>query len=72
MNAEKERQRIVNEARRIKAEIEQIFIDVAHWNEHVRTPFEEPIDPDPDGLLGHNLAAINKTLTNENRPRKLG
>jgi len=39
------------EAERQFAEIEQTFLDVAHWNDAVRKPDEEPIDPDPDGTL---------------------
>ena len=35
----------------LRQEIAQIFIDAAHWNECVRKPDEQPIDPDPDGEL---------------------
>lgn len=49
MKVDFERARLLRQARRIKKDTEQIFIDAAHWNEHVRRPDEPPIDPDPFG-----------------------
>ncbi|MGD9850127.1 MAG: hypothetical protein AB7T38_02550 [Nitrospirales bacterium] len=49
-----ERQRIINEAARILAEIRQIFTDTEYWNDHTRPkryPNDPPINPDPDGTL---------------------
>lgn len=44
-----ERQRIIDEGARLLREINQMFLDVAHWNQiH---PDEVPIDPDPDGRM---------------------
>lgn len=50
-NAVRKRKEIIAKARRIRAEVEQIFDDSAHWNECVRKPDEERIDPDPDGKM---------------------
>lgn len=61
----KSRKEIVDEARRIRKEISQIFIDVAHWNNNVRTAFEQPVDPDPDGQLARIAASIDRTLAIE-------
>jgi hypothetical protein len=47
--AAKTREQILEEADRIRREIEQVFIDTEYWNSvH---PNEEPINPDPDGML---------------------
>lgn len=35
----------------LRAECRQIFADAEYWNDHVRKPEEETIDPDPDGTL---------------------
>ena len=48
---QRERDRILKKARAVRDDIEQQFLDIAHWNTHVRKPDEEPIDPDPDGVL---------------------
>jgi len=42
---------MIDEAKRVQKEINQIFIDVAHWNRAVRKPDELPIDADPDGEM---------------------
>lgn len=43
------RQEIIEDGRRIIAEVRQIFADADRWN-HLH-PDEEPIDPDPHGTL---------------------
>ena len=49
--------------RRMRADIEQIFRDVDHWN---RThPDEDPIDPDPDGTLRQLADEIDALLLAE-------
>ncbi|MGE0363026.1 MAG: hypothetical protein AB7R67_20095 [Vicinamibacterales bacterium] len=59
----KERHEILAEARRIRAEIEQIFIDAEHWNRiH---PSEEPIHPDPDGRLRRLAKGIDQMLASD-------
>lgn len=45
---------------RLAHEIEQIFIDAEHWNDHVRKSSEAPIDPDPDGALKRLLENLRK------------
>ena len=57
-----ERQQFVNRAKTILAEIEQIFIDVEYWNDNIRKPHEEPIDPDPDGMLGRLKDGLMKFI----------
>ncbi len=59
------RQSLIGRVKKLKAEIEQIFIDAAHWNENVRSADESPIDPDPDGQLKKILDGINRTLEKE-------
>lgn len=59
------RQQIIDLGRLIRAEIQQIFVDAAHWNEHVRQPHEEPVDPDPDGRLQRCLDYIDAVVAGE-------
>lgn len=49
-------QSLLARAQRIRAEINQIFLDAEHWNR--LHPHETPIDPDPDGGLRRTLAAL--------------
>lgn len=58
----KSRDQIIAEARVTRGEIEQIFIDCAYWNEHVRKPCEAPIDPDPDGLMRKLANGLDRML----------
>ena len=57
-----ERKRIIAEARRILSEINAIFSDAQHWNEHVRAPRQLPIDVDPDGQLAAARKGIEGIL----------
>ena len=50
-------------ARKLKAEIEQQFLDADHWNRS--HPEEEPIDIDPDGALRSCLAYCDGILNGE-------
>jgi len=59
---EAERRELIERAVSIRAEIEQIFAGAAHWNEHVRTPFEKPIDPDPDGQLARLTVRLDRMI----------
>lgn len=61
----KTRQEIIDEAKRIRAECQQILLDGEHWNNiH---PNEEPIDADPEGQLKRTIAGIDAMLENEIR-----
>lgn len=51
--------------RSLRREIEQMFIDCASWNENVRMPHEDPIDPDPDGRMRRLVQAIDELLAND-------
>jgi hypothetical protein len=51
MPVEADLQRIIANARTLRANVEQILTDCAWWNENARRPTEAPIDPDPDGEL---------------------
>lgn len=63
MNAE--RRRLIARAVRLRAEIQQTFTDAASWNDNVRKPDEEPINPDPFGEMRRLLAAIDTMLEND-------
>ena len=57
--------RIIARAKRLKAEIEQIFTDAAWWNDNGRHPHEDQIDPDPDGLLRRLVDGIDRMLADD-------
>ncbi len=61
----KQRHEIINEALRIRAEMQQIFNDCEHWNAHVRQPSVVPINPDPDGQMGRFIRSIDAGLQKE-------
>jgi len=63
----KTRNAIISEARRIRAEIEQIFTDCAHWNDSVRKPEEPEIDTDPDGTMMRVGLSIDSMLVSEGK-----
>lgn len=46
-----ERASLIARVVEMRSETAQIFIDTAYWNDNVRKPDEDVIDPDPDGLL---------------------
>lgn len=62
-----EYQRIIANARRLRAEIDQIFTDVASWNDNSKARKDgcEPIDPDPDGKLRKLADGIDEMLARE-------
>lgn len=60
-----DRESFFRRAKRIKADIEQMFLDCDHWNRHVRVKSEDPIDPDPDGALQSALAYLDGVLNGE-------
>lgn len=57
-----ERIGFIERAIRIRAEIQQIFLDADHWNRSVRKPDEELIDPDPKGEMKNALEELNKFI----------
>jgi hypothetical protein len=63
----KYREELVANARRIRNEIQQIFTDVASWNEFsvARRNGADPIDPDPDGRMAGMLEQLNRFLADE-------
>lgn len=56
---------ILNRAMRLRVDIEQIFIDTAHWNVHARPACDERIDPDPDGKLRRMADGLDRMLATE-------
>jgi hypothetical protein len=62
MKVDIRRARIIHRLRETRAEVEQIFIDTDHWNQCVRKPNEQPIDPDPDGEMRRLSDAIARVL----------
>lgn len=60
------RAQLVARMRKLRQDIDDIFSDAEHWNRiH---PNEEPIDPDPDGLMGKIAAALDTALADEDGP----
>jgi hypothetical protein len=58
---------LLGNARRIRADIEQIFTDAAEWNRiH---PNEGPIDCDPDGDLRRLANELDELLLSEQSPQ---
>ena len=63
-----ERQRIINDAARIKNDIDQYFCDVDFWNNDTRVrlyPNDAPIEADEDGLMARMRAGMVRTLEHE-------
>lgn len=60
-----ERRRIINNARKLRANIEQIFIDCASWNDNARKPDDAPIDPDPFGEMRRMADQLDDFLAND-------
>jgi len=60
----KTKSEIITEARRQKDEIVLYFNDVRHWNNSVRKPHEQPIEPDPDGEIAKIQRALDSFLEN--------
>jgi hypothetical protein len=62
-----ERERILNNARKLRAHIEQIFVDAASWNEHstARKNGADAINPDPFGEMRRLADAIDKMLAED-------
>lgn len=59
------RKRLIEKMLAARQDIAQMFIDAEHWNTQVRKPDEEPIDPDPDGLLREIAAHYDRLLKND-------
>ena len=59
------REAIIQRARDMRVNIEQIFSDAEHWN-RLHVPWKGlPINPDPDGKLRRIADGIDKMLANE-------
>lgn len=57
------REQLVARMRKLRQDIAAIFDDAAYWNRvH---PDEEPIDPDPDGLMARIATALDASLAGE-------
>lgn len=57
-----ERAELIERAKKLRAEIEQIFIDTQHWNSR-NAPWKGPaIDPDPDGELRRLADGLDQTI----------
>ena len=60
-----QRAAIIDNLLYLRREVEQGFLDVAHWNDHVRKPDEARVDPDPYGDMTRLLAAIDEILEHD-------
>jgi hypothetical protein len=65
---ERERRRLVARNRRTKAEIEQIFRDVAYYNANYLPPGEPPIEADPDGEMARWSVELDRMLVELGEP----
>lgn len=61
---------IIRDAERAIANVDQIYIDAAHWNR--LHPDEQPIDPDPDGEMAAVKRYAQAMIRECRRPRKIG
>lgn len=59
------RNQLIENARKNRNEIAQLFTDAAYWNNHVRPPGVAAINPDPDGQLARIAAAYDAMLSRE-------
>lgn len=59
----RERERIIENARRTRAKIEDQFREAARWN--ACHPEEEPIDVDPDGALRKLRDGLDRMLADD-------
>ena len=59
---------LVNDARRIRAVIEDVFATADHWNNS--HPAAKPIDPDPDGQMRQLAEELDALLLRE-QPRPM-
>lgn len=57
------REIIIARAKHLRGEIEQMFIDAAHWNSI--NPDKPPVDPDPDGKMRQIADGLDKMLAAE-------
>lgn len=64
-NVNVERMRLLARSLTLRADIQQHFDDVTHWNDHGRSPDEAAIDPDPDGQLRRMADGLDRMLTAE-------
>ncbi len=66
-DAAESRALMVANARGLRAEIQQIFTDIASWNDNSRARKEgaAAIDPDPDGQLRRMADGLDKFLAAE-------
>lgn len=54
---------MVARMRKLKAEVDQVFIDAEHWSRI--NPEQEPLNPDPDGSLAIIRANLARSLMRE-------
>ena len=66
-SAMKTRAQMLDHARSLRAEIDQIFTDAAVWNDFsdARRVGYAPINPDPDGQLRRIADGIDRILAND-------
>lgn len=63
--AMKTRSQIIDGLRRLRRDVQLDINSIESWNENVRKPDEEPIDPDPFGDLRRLIACIDNVLEND-------
>ena len=60
---------LIARARKIRADIAQLFAEAGHWN-RVNVPWKGPaINPDPDGQLKRLAVGLDQLLVVERKPR---
>ena len=57
-----QRSSLIERAVEMRRQIEIDLNTVRYWNEHVRKPDEQPIDPDPHGEYAQMLVYLNRLI----------
>ena len=63
MRAAHEREQVIANMRKHRREIEEVFTAAENWN--AANPDQEPIDPDPSGVLRRIADGLDRVLAND-------
>lgn len=61
----KTRSELIGSLKRLRRNVQIDLNTIAYWNEYVRKPSEELIDPDPGGDMQRLIKCIDRVLEND-------